>query len=137
SSSSSSSSSGGPGNQLVHLKYGYDRASNRTFREDLVAQSYGKDFDELYEYDGLHRLKKFHRGRLTDDNQAITDPTLQQGWMLDATGNWRNFTQNDQADASQTLDQQRIANRVNEITQIARTVGPDWATPAYDRNGNM
>jgi RHS repeat-associated protein len=134
---SSSSSSGGPGNDLVHLKYGYDRASNRTHREDLVAQSYGKDFDELYEYDGLHRLKKFHRGRLTDDNQAITSPTLQQGWVLDATGNWQNFTQNDQADADQTLDQQRLHNRVNEITQIARTVGANWATPEYDRNGNM
>jgi RHS repeat-associated protein len=137
SNSSSSSSSGGAGNDLVHLKYGYDRASNRTFREDLVAQAYGKDFDELYEYDGLHRLKKFHRGRLTDDNRAITSPTLQQGWHLDATGNWRNFTQNDQADPDQTLDQQRLANRVNEITQIARTVGADWATPEYDRNGNM
>jgi hypothetical protein len=137
SSSSSSSSSGGAGNDLVHLKYGYDRASNRTFREDLVAQAYGKDFDELYEYDGLHRLKKFHRGRLSDDNRTITSPTLQQGWQLDATGNWKNFTQNDQADASQTLDQQRLANRVNEITQIARTVGADWATPEYDRNGNM
>jgi RHS repeat-associated protein len=137
SSSSSSSSSGGPGNELVHLLYGYDQASNRTYREDLVAQAYGKDFDELYEYDGMQRLKKFHRGRLTADKPTIIDPTLQQGWHLDATGNWQNFTQNDQADGSQTLDQQRITNRVNEITAIARTVGADWATPAYDRNGNM
>jgi RHS repeat-associated protein len=137
SSSSSSSSGSGPGNALVHLKYGYDRASNRTYRKDIVAKSYGKDFDELYEYDGLHRLKKFHRGRLVDNNTAIESPTLQQGWQLDATGNWRNFTQNDQADADQTLDQQRLHNRVNEITQIARTVGENWATPEYDRNGNM
>ena len=76
----------------MHLKYGYDRVSNRTFREDLVAQAYGKDFDELYEYDGLHRLKKFHRGRLTDDNRTITSPTLQQGWQLDATGTSRRTT---------------------------------------------
>ncbi|PQO43818.1 hypothetical protein C5Y93_21770 [Blastopirellula marina] len=135
--SSSSSSNGGQGNSVVHLKYGYDRESNRTHREDLVAQAYGKNFDELYEYDGLHRLKKFHRGRLTVDNQTITSPTLQQGWVLDATGNWQNFTQNDQADANRTLDQQRLANRVNEITQIARTVGQQWATPEYDKNGNM
>jgi YD repeat-containing protein len=137
SSSSSSSSSGGPGNELVHLQYGYDLASNRTHRADLVAQSYDKDFDELYEYDGMQRLKKFHRGRLADNNTAIASPTLQQGWHLDATGNWQNFTQNDQADASQTLDQQRVANHVNEITQFARTVGANWATPEYDRNGNM
>jgi RHS repeat-associated protein len=137
SSLSSSSSSGGSGIDLVHLKYGYDRASNRTYREDLVAQSYDKDFDELYEYDGLQRLKKFHRGRLVDNNTAIESPTLQQSWQLDATSNWQNFTQNDQADANQTLDQQRLHNRVNEITNIARTVGAEWATPEYDRNGNM
>jgi RHS repeat-associated protein len=134
-SSSSSSSEEPPG--LVHLQYTYDRASNRTSRADLIAQWYGKDFDELYEYDGMHRLKKFHRGRLVESDTVIESPTLQQGWRLDATGNWRNFTQNDQADPTQTLDQQRLANRVNEITQIARTVGANWVTPAYDRNGNM
>jgi RHS repeat-associated protein len=137
SSSSSSSSSGGPGSALLHLQYGYDRASNRTHRADPVAQAYDKDFDELYEYDGMHRLKKFHRGELIDENTAIVSPMLQQGWHLDATGNWQNFTQNDQVDASQALDQQRVDNQVNEITHIARTVGPNWATPAYDRNGNM
>ena len=136
SSSSSSSSSGGPSG-LAHLTYGYDRAGDRTYRADLVAASYSKDFDELYEYDGLHRLKKFHRGRLVESDSVISDPTLQQSWSLDATGNWRNFTQSDQSDASQALDQQRLHNRVNEITQIARTVGSDWATPSYDRNGNM
>jgi hypothetical protein len=120
-----------------NLQYGYDRASNRTHRADLIAQFYEKDFDELYEYDGLHRLKKFHRGRLADGDAVIESPTLQQGWRLDATGNWRNFTQTDAGDPGQTLDQQRVANRVNEITQIARTVGSNWATPQYDRNGNM
>ena len=59
---------------LVHLQYGYDRASNRTYREDMVAQSYNKDFDELYQYDGLHRLQHFERGRLTSNKQAITNP---------------------------------------------------------------
>ena len=134
-SSSSSSSEEPPG--LVHLQYTYDRASNRTSRADLIAQWYDKDFDELYEYDGMHRLKKFHRGRLVESDTVIESPTLQQGWRLDATGNWRNFTQNDQEDPAQTLDQQRLSNRVNEITQIARTVGANWVTPEYDRNGNM
>jgi RHS repeat-associated protein len=122
---------------VVHLKYGYDRAGNRTYREDLVAQSYGKDFDELYEYDRLNRLKDFHRGRLTADNAAITGPDLQQRWQLDATGNWQEFAQSQSADASQTLAQRRQANTVNEITDIATVVGDAWATPEYDRNGNM
>lgn len=137
STSSSSSSSGGPGNAVVHLKYGYDLASNRTYREDLVAKSYGNHFDEMYEYDGVHRLKDFHRGELTNNNQTITNLTLQQGWELDCTGNWDNFTQEDTADPNQDLDQQRAQNRVNEITNIARTVGANWATPEYDKNGNM
>lgn len=122
---------------LVHLQYGYDRVSNRTFRKDNVARSYGKHFDELYEYDRLHRLKKFHRGLLVENNSVIESPALQQGWLLDSTGNWRNFTQNDQQDPAKALDQQRSHNQVNEITEIARTVGQQWATPAYDRNGNM
>ncbi|ADB18358.1 hypothetical protein Psta_3700 [Pirellula staleyi DSM 6068] len=106
-SSSSSSSSSGSGSSLVHLKYGYNRSSSRTYKEDLVAQSYDKDFDELYEYDGLQRLKKFHRGRLSNDHQTITSPALQQRWDLDATGNWSNFTQNVPSDISQIIDQQR------------------------------
>lgn len=135
--SSSSSSSGGSGNALVHLQYGYDRSSNRTYRRDEVARSAGKSFDELYEYDQLNQLKKFHRGWLVGENRVIESPGLQQGWQFDATGNWVNFTQFDPAHATKTLDQQRLHNQVNEITDIARTVGANWATPDYDRNGNM
>ena len=135
-SSSSSSSSSDANAALVHLQYGYDRANNRTYRADLVAEALDQNFDELYEYDGMQRLKKFHRGQLTNGDQTISNPTLQQGWKLDATGNWGNFTQNDQTDAIQTLDQQRIANQANEIALLSRTVGADWVTPQYDRNGN-
>ena len=49
---------------MARLQYGYDRASDRLWRVDLVAQSLGKDFDELYSYDGLHRLKDIQRGLL-------------------------------------------------------------------------
>ncbi|MCZ2344028.1 MAG: hypothetical protein LC104_19875 [Bacteroidales bacterium] len=136
-SSSSSSSSSNDASALVHLQYGYDRASNRTYRRDDVARSYGKNFDELYEYDGLNQLKKFYRGLLVDNNTVIESPALQQAWQFDATGNWSNFTSFDPADATKALDQQRLHNRVNEITEIARTVGTNWATPTYDRNGNM
>ena len=125
------------GTALVQLQYGYDRSSNRKYRKDLVAQSVSQDLDELYQYDGLNQLKKFHRGLLVDGDTAIASPGLQQGWNFDATGNWKNFIQFDPGDAGQTLDQQRVHNRANEITQIARTVGASWATPSYDRNGNM
>jgi RHS repeat-associated protein len=133
--SSQSSSSGSP--ILVNLAYGYDLAGNRTFRQDLVAEAAGAWFDELYDYDEMQRLRKLNRGTLTDGNTAITQPTLHQGWHLDATGNWTNFTNVDQTNSANTLDQQRASNTANEITAINRTVGAPWATPAYDRNGNM
>jgi len=116
--------------------YGYDRSSNRTHRRDEAARSHGKTFDELYEYDRLNQLKKFHRGLLVDEDRVIESPGLQQSWQFDSTGKWKNFTQFDPTDAAKTLDQQRLHNRVNEITEIARTVGANWATPTYDRNGN-
>jgi len=50
------------GTALVQLQYGYDRSSNRTYRKDVVARGAGQDLDELYRYDGLNQLKKFHRG---------------------------------------------------------------------------
>jgi RHS repeat-associated protein len=137
SSRSSSSSSSGASAALVDIGYGYDQASNRTFRQDFVAEATGASFDELYEYDPMQRLKKLHRGTLTEANSVITNPTLQQGWQLDATGNWTDFTNVDQTNSANTLDQQRASNPANEITAINRTVGPAWGTPAYDRNGNM
>jgi hypothetical protein len=39
---------------LAQIQYGYDRASNRTWRKDGVLTGY----DELYLYDGLNRLKE-------------------------------------------------------------------------------
>jgi hypothetical protein len=39
------------------VDYGYDYAGNRRWRENVVAATNGKDLDEFYTYDGLHRLK--------------------------------------------------------------------------------
>jgi hypothetical protein len=81
---------------VFYLSVGKSR-SNRTYRKNLVARSDGQFLDELYQYDGLNQLKKFHRGLLASSG-------LQQGWDFDATGNWKNFTQFDPADAGRTLD---------------------------------
>ena len=96
-------------------------------------------FDELYGYDGLQHLVNFHRGSLTSGDTAIDNPSLQQGWGLDATGNWQNFTQFDLTGVAVPLDQQRVSNTANEITSISQTLGTaaNWVTPAYDRAGNM
>src|ERR1700722_11175823 len=58
-------------------------------------------------------------------------------WSLDPTGNWSEFSQFDANDTSNGLDQQWTSNAFNEITAISQTVGTQWATPTYDRNGNM
>ena len=119
----------------ARLKYGYDRASNRLWRADLVAQSLGKNFDELYAYDGLHRLKDMQRGLLNGSHTAVTNPTFGQCWSLDPTSNWHGFKEA-ATGGSWTLDQSRSANTVNEITGITNGTGPTWTTPAYDAAGN-
>ena len=67
---------------LVNLHYAYDRASNRTSRTDIMAESFSQPFDELYTYDGLHRLKTMTRGTTSS---GFMNPALQQRWELDAT----------------------------------------------------
>jgi len=119
------------------IKYGYDRNGNRVWRENTVAASYGKSFDELYTYDAIDRLKTMDRGDLSANKDAITNKQFAQDWALDATGSWQNFREDDDGDSSWDLVQQRTTNRVNEITNIAETTGPSWVTPAYDKAGNM
>ena len=120
----------------VRLKHGYDRASNRLWREDTVATALGKNFDELYSYDRLHRLKDMQRGTLNGSHTSISAPTFAQCWSLDPTSNWRGFKEA-VAGGPWTLDQARSANTVNEITGITNSVGSAWATPAHDPAGNM
>jgi RHS repeat-associated protein len=118
------------------FQYGYDRASNRLWRENVVAASLGKDFDELYSYDGLYRLKDMERGRLNTTHTAITSQTFGECWGLDETGNWDDFRQADTG-STWTLEQTRTASEVNEITGITNSVGAAWSVPVYDPAGNM
>jgi RHS repeat-associated protein len=128
---------------LAQIKYGYDLASNRTFRRDEKARSLSKAFDEFYTYDGMHRLQTASRGTLdtgaTPPNTRLTTSTFNQVWSLDPTGNWSRFTQTAPG-AGGTIDQlsqTRTQNAANEITAIGATVGPVWYQPAHDRAGNM
>jgi RHS repeat-associated protein len=117
-------------------KYGYDRASNRTWKENVVAANSSKDFDEFYAYDGLHRLENFDRGDLNAGKTAITGtPANEEDWTLDPLGNWEGFVQ--KTSGTTDLNQSRVVNEVNEITDISETTGPSWVTPVHDRNGNM
>ena len=109
---------------LARLKYGYDPAGNRTFRQDVAATDAEKAFDELYSYDGIQRLIAAARGKfssapssLTGEGRGegalppITGPTLQQSWGLDATGNWSGFNSFD------------FTTAANSVVQLARQRG--------------
>ena len=56
----------------VLVEEGYDRASNRLWRENPVAaaQSPAVHQDELYSYDGLSQLANFQRGDLNGTKDA-------------------------------------------------------------------
>ncbi len=125
------------GAALDEIQYTYDQASNRTSRKNVVAESLGAEFDELYGYDGMQRLKSFNRGTLVEAGGQLSALSLRQNWQLDATGNWTGFQNFDQTGATPALDQQRTSDTFNEITDITATVGATWITPEYDRNGNM
>ena len=122
---------------LDRIKYGYDRDGNRTYRENTVADAAGKHFDELYGNDLINRLANMDRGSLNTNKDAVTNLQFAQCWGLDETGNWDNFREDDDGDGTWDLNQDRTANKVNEITDITETAGPSWVTPAYDAAGNM
>ncbi|MBL9090226.1 MAG: IPT/TIG domain-containing protein [Planctomycetaceae bacterium] len=125
----------GASQEVESLLYGYDRASNRIWRQNTVAPPGN---DELYAYDGAQRLIDMQRGTLTNDDTQIAEQTFAQQWNLDATGNWQGFREavsvSSSGSDSWSLEQTRAANPANEITGI---IGGGWVTPAYDRAGNM
>lgn len=124
-----------PGTQTStdRFQYGYDRDSNRLYRDNLVNSAFG----ELYHasgqgngYDNLNQLTGFARGVLSASQSGgvlgtVANPSHTQSWTYDALGNWTNFT-------NDSSTQTRTANQQNEITSIL-----GLTTPAYDANGNM
>jgi RHS repeat-associated protein len=101
--------------------YGYDRDSNRLYRENVV----NSVLSELYSYDSLNQLTSFARGTLNSTKTAISGtPSATQGWGLDALGNFASVTTNGTTVTN-------TANQLNEYTALGS------ATPTYDANGNL
>ncbi|MGE0377986.1 MAG: RHS repeat domain-containing protein [Planctomycetaceae bacterium] len=122
---------------VTRIKYGHDYASIRTWAEDVIAENNTVDLDELYTYDGLHRLSGIERGEINGTYTSISSDTFGQDWSLDQLGNWANFLEDDDGDGTDELDQDRTHNDVNEITAITATTGANWVDPTYDAAGNM
>jgi len=128
------------------LAYGYDRNSNRLYRENVVSGSQGTPvhLDELYHYDRLNRLQDANRGDLNANHNAVSSTSLRQTWTLDDLGNWSAFQTDTDGNAPWGLDHSREHNQANEIADtsgngdaIETTTGTDWANPAHDARGNM
>jgi RHS repeat-associated protein len=120
-----SSSTGTP---IDALQWGYNEASNRTWKKNLVAAS-GQD--EAYGYDGLYQVIRDAVGTLNTNRTAIGGiPVEEEDFTYDPTGNWRGYRKHD--DGSIVLDQTRSNNKDNELTQIDGSS----ALLAYDRAGN-
>lgn len=108
-------------------------AGNRTYRQNALTTLK----DQLFGYDGLHRLKNSKQGTLDfmGMSPAIDGtPTTEQDWTLDTLGNWSGFIT--KAGGTTNLNQTRTTNKVNEITNITNSVGMGWVTPEYDPAGN-
>jgi RHS repeat-associated protein len=120
-----SSSTGTP---IDAWQWGYNEASNRTWKKNLVATS-GQD--EAYGYDGLYQVIRDAVGTLNTNRTSIGGvPAEDEGFSYDRVGNWLAYRKD--ANGSPVLDQTRSNNRDNQLTQI----DGDSALLAYDRAGN-
>ena len=117
---------------IDHYGYGYDRNSNRLYRENVLAATRS----EVYAYDALDRLTEMDRGTLNEQKTAITGtPTREEDWNLTQTGNWAGYDVDE--NGQPVLVQTRDNNKANEIIGIDETTGPEWVTPEWDARGNM
>jgi len=116
-------------NAVERVKYGFNRAHNRPWRENVVASA-GQD--EYYTYDGLYQLTNLDRGDLNTGKTAIDGtPAREEDFSLDSSGNWTAYVI--KTSGSTDLNQTREHNKANETTKI------DGATTylGYDAVGNM
>ncbi|NQT40548.1 MAG: RHS repeat-associated core domain-containing protein [Planctomycetes bacterium] len=122
---------------VVRIKHGYDRAGNRLWRKDSVAESSNKTFDELYSYDGMYQLTNMQRGNLVvgaeEEDWEILSSNFAEDWALDPTGNWSTYKQDTNGNGTWNLTQSRTHNKANEITAIASAS----THVAHDAAGNM
>ncbi len=119
------------GSATDRFAYGYDRDSNRLYRDNKVNPAFG----ELYHaggasngYNNFNELLAFRRGTLSDSNtdgvpDTVNSPSRSQSWDFDGFGNWgRSIT-----DGAQTFYNPNAQNQFITAGQ---------ATLTYDPNGN-
>ncbi|MFO0811060.1 MAG: RHS repeat-associated core domain-containing protein [Gemmataceae bacterium] len=102
-------------------QYGYDRDSNRLWRDNVQNTAFG----ELYAYDALNQLTSMQRGTLNGTKTGLTgSASRSQSWTADGAGNFTTVT-------TDGTGQSRSYNAQNQFTALGS------ATPTYDNNGNL
>lgn len=113
---------------LERILYGYDRDSRRTWRRRALTT--GEDY--RYRYDGLSQVVSSNRGDLNLNCSAIAaTPKHAESWDYDPAGNWRGY--HVEADGAVILDQDRVHDKGNRLTQIKGEAKPF----ELDRVGRM
>jgi hypothetical protein len=101
------------GTVLADLGYGFDRASRRTWRQDLTPAAQAA-FDRFYGYDELGQVKSADRGTLNENRTGIGGiPEEAEAWNYDEQGNWEQYHKAE--DGATEIDQTRRHNRSNQI----------------------
>jgi RHS repeat-associated protein len=116
------------GTPIDAWQWGYNEASNRTWKKNLVAAT-GQD--EAYAYDGLYQVVSDSVGTLNTNRTAIGGvPNEDETFTYDPVGNWLAYRKD--TNGSTVLDQTRSNNQDNQLTQI------DGSSQdiEYDRAGN-
>jgi len=98
---------------LEQLQYRFDRDSRRTWQKRPLTSMQ----DQQYNYDALSQVNAAARGSLNLNATAISGiPALEESWNYDPTGNWSGY--HTAANGEVTLDQHRVHDRGNRLTQI-------------------
>jgi RHS repeat-associated protein len=116
---------------LAHVQWGYNRASQKTWRKDLLAPA-STGQNQHFGYDGLNQVTERQRGLLNINTTAVGGiPAQQENFSYDETGNWITYKQNNEG--ALDIDQSRVNNQSNQMTQVDGSS----AGVSYDKNGNM
>jgi RHS repeat-associated protein len=98
---------------LEHIQYGFDRDGRRTWQKRPLTTMQ----DQSYQYDALSQVSGAACGSLNINLTEISGtPSLEEDWNYDPTGNWRGY--HTAANGAVTLEQQRVHDRGNRLTQI-------------------
>ena len=109
------------------VDYTYDAAGNRLTRD--VTASTNDTRDQVYTYDGLHRLKTYDGGTLSGGSISGT-PKREQDFTLDQLGNWSSLT--DKTNGTINFVDTRTHSDANELLTSSQT-----EYTALDDAGNM